>query len=82
LTWAGDWSAATVGISSRSRDIESRHNATGAIVIVLGIVLLIIGFIAKVPIIWTLGVIAIVIGAVLALLGVAGREVGGRRHWY
>jgi hypothetical protein len=50
--------------------------------IVLGIVLLIIGFIAKVPIIWTLGVIAIVVGAVLALLGVAGREVGGRRHWY
>ena len=50
--------------------------------IVLGVVLLIIGFIAKVPIIWTLGVIAVVVGAVLALLGVAGREVGGRRHWY
>ena len=50
--------------------------------IVLGIILLIIGFIAKVPIIWTLGIIIVVIGAVLALLGFAGREIGGRRHWY
>jgi hypothetical protein len=54
----------------------------GSIVIVLGIVLLIVGFLAKVPIIWTLGVIVVVIGAVLALLGGIGREVGGRRHWY
>jgi hypothetical protein len=51
-------------------------------VIILGVVLLIIGFLFHVPIIWTLGVIAIVVGAILALLGVAGREVGGRRHWY
>ena len=50
--------------------------------IILGIVLLIIGFIAKVAIIWTLGIIVVVVGAILALLGVAGREVGGRRHWY
>ena len=50
--------------------------------IVLGIILLIIGFIAKVAIIWTLGIIIVVIGAVLALLGFAGREIGGRRHWY
>ena len=50
--------------------------------IVLGVILLIIGFISKVAIIWTLGIIAVVIGAVLALLGMAGREVAGRRHWY
>lgn len=50
--------------------------------IVLGIVLLIIGFIAKVHIIWILGIIAVVIGAILFLLGAAGREVGGRRHWF
>ena len=36
--------------------------------IILGVVLLIIGFIAHVPIIWTLGIIAVVIGAILALL--------------
>jgi hypothetical protein len=50
--------------------------------IILGVVLLVIGFIAKVAIIWTLGIIAVVIGAVLALAGVAGHEIGGRRHYY
>lgn len=50
--------------------------------IVLGIVLLIIGFIAKVAILWTLGIILLVIGAVLAILGTMGRAVGGRRHYY
>ena len=50
--------------------------------IILGIILLVIGFIAKIPILWTLGIIVLVIGAILALLGVAGREIGGRRHWY
>jgi hypothetical protein len=51
-------------------------------VIVLGLILLIVGFIAKIAILWTIGIIVLVIGAVLALLGVAGREIGGRRHWY
>jgi Family of unknown function (DUF6131) len=51
-------------------------------VIALGVVLLIIGFIAKVSIIWTLGIILVVVGAVLALLGATGRQVGGRAHWY
>lgn len=50
--------------------------------IVLGIVLLVIGFIAKVAILWTIGIILVVVGAILALLGMAGREIGGRRHWY
>jgi cell division protein FtsW (lipid II flippase) len=50
--------------------------------IVLGIVLLIIGFVAGIPILWTLGIILVVVGAILALLGTAGREIGGRRHWY
>lgn len=50
--------------------------------IVLGVVLLLIGFLAKIPIIWTLGIIAVVVGAILALLGMVGREVGGRRHYY
>jgi hypothetical protein len=51
-------------------------------VIVLGIVLLIIGFIAKVAILWTLGIILLVVGAVLVLMGSMGRAVGGRRHYY
>ncbi len=50
--------------------------------IVLGIILLIVGFIAKVAILWTLGIILLVIGAVLVLMGSMGRAVGGRRHYY
>ena len=50
--------------------------------IVLGVILLIIGFIAAVHIIWILGIIAVVVGAVLAILGFGGREIAGRKHWY
>ncbi len=50
--------------------------------IVLGILLLIIGFVAKVAIIWTLGIILVVVGAALVLLGSMGRAVGGRRHYW
>ena len=50
--------------------------------IALGIILLIIGFIAKIAILWTLGIILLVIGVVLFLLGSMGRAVGGRRHYY
>ncbi len=50
--------------------------------IILGIVLLIVGFIAKVAIIWTIGIILVVVGAALVLLGSMGRAVGGRRHYY
>ena len=50
--------------------------------IVLGVVLVLIGFIAKIPILWSLGIIVALVGIVLVLLGAAGREVGGRRHWY
>jgi uncharacterized membrane protein HdeD (DUF308 family) len=52
------------------------------VMILLGVILLIIGFVASVPIIWTLGIILVVVGAILALLGGTGRAVGGRRHWY
>ena len=50
--------------------------------IILGIVLLIVGFIAKVAILWTIGIILVVVGAVLVLLGSMGRAVGGRRHYF
>jgi uncharacterized protein DUF6131 len=50
--------------------------------IILGLILLIIGFLAHISILWTIGIILLVIGAVLALVGTAGREIGGRRHWY
>ncbi|BDB42865.1 MULTISPECIES: DUF6131 family protein [Mycobacterium] len=50
--------------------------------IVLGIILLIAGFLLKINILWTLGIILVVIGAILAVLGSTGRAVGGRRHYF
>ena len=50
--------------------------------IILGIILLIIGFIANIAILWSIGIILVVVGLILLLLGSAGRAVGGRRHYY
>ena len=50
--------------------------------IILGLILLILGFILGVNILWTIGIILIVVGAILYLLGATGRAVGGRRHYY
>jgi energy-coupling factor transporter transmembrane protein EcfT len=51
-------------------------------VIILGIILLIIGFVAKIAIIWTIGIIVVVIGLILAILGMVGHAVGGRKHYF
>jgi hypothetical protein len=50
--------------------------------IVLGVVLLVIGFLTGISILWTLGILLILIGLVLAVVGSTGRAVGGRRHYY
>ena len=50
--------------------------------IILGIILLIIGFISGIAILWTIGIVVVVIGLILALLGLAGHAVGGRRHYF
>jgi Family of unknown function (DUF6131) len=50
--------------------------------ITLGVILLIIGFIAKIAILWTIGIILLVVGLILMLLGMMGRAVGGRAHYY
>ena len=50
--------------------------------IILGIILLIIGFVAGIAILWTIGIVVLVIGVVMALLGMAGHSVGGRGHYF
>jgi hypothetical protein len=51
-------------------------------VIILGIVLLIIGFIAAIHILWIVGIVLLLVGAGLALLGATDRAIGGRRHYF
>jgi Family of unknown function (DUF6131) len=50
--------------------------------IILGIILLIIGFIAHIAIVWTIGIVVLLIGAILAVLGMVGHAVGGRKHYF
>jgi hypothetical protein len=50
--------------------------------IVLGVILLVIGLVAGISILWTIGVVLVVIGAILWILGAVGHAVGGRRHYW
>ena len=50
--------------------------------IVLGIILLILGWLLGVSILWTIGLILIVVGVILWILGSAGRQFGPRRHYW
>ncbi|MGW6375216.1 DUF6131 family protein [Rhodococcus sp. NPDC055112] len=50
--------------------------------IVLGLILLLIGFLAGISILWTIGIVLIVVGVILWILGASGRAVGGRKYWY
>ncbi|WP_329461563.1 DUF6131 family protein [Streptomyces sp. NBC_01431] len=50
--------------------------------VVLGVILLIIGYAAGIAILWTIGIILVVLGAILWLLGSLGHAVGGRRHYW
>ncbi|HVC40056.1 MAG TPA: DUF6131 family protein [Candidatus Dormibacteraeota bacterium] len=50
--------------------------------IVLGVILLIVGFVLALPLIWTIGVILLLIGLALWVLGSVGHAVGGRRHYF
>ena len=50
--------------------------------IVVGLVLMLIGFLAGIPILWTLGLIVLIVGLVLMVLGAMGHAVGGRRHYF
>src|ERR1700751_251505 len=50
--------------------------------IILGIVLLVAGFLLKISILWTFGILLLVVGAILAILGSTGRAIGGRRRYF
>ncbi|MEV4189971.1 DUF6131 family protein [Streptomyces toxytricini] len=50
--------------------------------IALGIILLVIGFVAGISILWTIGIVLVVIGIILWILGAVGHAVGGRRHYW
>jgi hypothetical protein len=50
--------------------------------IVLGLILLILGWVLGIGILVTIGIILLIIGVVFLVLGQMGRAVGGRRYWF
>ncbi|WP_167382901.1 DUF6131 family protein [Streptomyces mangrovisoli] len=50
--------------------------------IILGVILLVIGLVAGIGILWTIGIILVAIGALLWIMGAIGRGVGGRQHYW
>lgn len=50
--------------------------------IILGLILLLIGFVAGIAILWSIGIVVLLIGLILWILGGLGHAVGGRRHYY
>ncbi len=50
--------------------------------IIFGLILLVIGFVAGIAILWTIGIVVVIIGVILALLGMTGHAVRGRRHYF
>ncbi|MGW6979193.1 DUF6131 family protein [Streptomyces sp. NPDC054932] len=50
--------------------------------IILGVILLVIGFLLGISILWTIGLILVIVGVILWILGAVGHTVGGRKHYY
>ncbi|MCV7029529.1 hypothetical protein [Mycobacterium sherrisii] len=50
--------------------------------IILGIILAIIGYVAGIAILETIGGILVLVGVVLWILGAVGRPVAGRKVWF
>lgn len=50
--------------------------------IIIGLILLLLGFVLSIPLLWTLGIIVLIIGLVLLIAGQVGRQVGGRAHYW
>ncbi|MCB5168462.1 DUF6131 family protein [Streptomyces bambusae] len=50
--------------------------------ILIGLILLLIGFLTGISILWTIGIVLLVVGAVLWILGAVGHGVGGRSHYW
>lgn len=50
--------------------------------IVLGLILLIVGYLLHISILWTIGIIVLIVWIIFLVLGQMGRAVGGRKYWY
>ncbi len=50
--------------------------------IILGIILLIVGYLTSISLLYYLGGLLLIVGVVFLILGRTGRAVGGRSNWF
>jgi hypothetical protein len=50
--------------------------------IIVGLVLLLLGFLLGIYFLWVIGLVLLLVGVVLLLLGRSGRPVGRRNHYW
>jgi hypothetical protein len=71
------------GVTCLVRRTRSSPHSRRQFVIVLGIILILVGYLLPVPsIIVTIGWILLVVGLILTILGAVGRGVGGRKTYF
>ncbi|HNM11675.1 MAG TPA: hypothetical protein PKI02_09525 [Mycobacterium sp.] len=75
---AGVWAFTRAVILHPYRGIDEWET----IMIILGVILLLIGYFTGLSLLYTIGGILVVVGVVLWLLGAVGRPVAGRKAWY
>ena len=59
-----------------------RPEGRPSIMIILGVILILIGILAKIGILYTIGAILAVVGVIFWILGATGNAIGGRNHGY
>jgi hypothetical protein len=84
---AGTWNIRrTIIHGSKAALSDSGHSgyekAKEDYMIVLGLILLILGWVLGIGILVTIGIILLIVGVVFLVLGQMGRAVGGRKYWF
>ena len=54
----------------------------GNVMIILGIILIIVGYIVPISVVAYIGWILLVVGLILTVLGMVGRGIGGRKTYF
>jgi hypothetical protein len=72
----------TLGVHGTNNGTTGAAKPMERPMIVLGVILLLIGYFTGISILYTIGGILVVIGVVLWVLGAVGRPVGGRKVWF
>jgi hypothetical protein len=71
-----------LGYTQRCSQLDKYSIVGEQDVIILGIILLVIGYLTGLGILYTIGGILVVVGVILWILGAVGRPVAGRKVWF